>query len=113
MPGLNGHTTVCYGNNLIVYGGLQAPAIFSPDVFALDLTSNKWSRVETNGDELFYPSNNNNNFSSSSSSSGVPAPRAFHTSVMVENKMFVFGGLLSVGIEDVHYNMHNVLLYYD
>lgn len=88
LPGLEGHTACLIGDYMLVYGGKTASHALSGDAFALNLTSLEWRRLRCSG-------------------GSVPMPRAYHSANVFGWKMFVFGGLLAVGVDDVHYNMYN------
>jgi hypothetical protein len=89
FPGLDGHSCVTIGDYAVIYGGKLAPRQMNAQVFALDLTTNGVRRLRCSG--------------------GAPSGRAFHSAVVWGWKMYVFGGLLAVGVEDVHYNAYNYI----
>lgn len=93
IPGLSGHTTLLAGNTLLVYGGLAAPFQLCGECYTLDLSTFEWNRLLTAG--------------------AVPSPRAFHSAVMDGWRMLVFGGVVAVGVQDVHYNSHNCFAHPD
>lgn len=93
IPGVNGHTTVLVGNTLISYGGMTGPFQFTSECYALDLSTLEFSRLLCTGT--------------------VPPARAYHSAVMVGWRMFVYGGLLAAGVEDVHFNRHNAFAHAD
>lgn len=93
IPGLSGHTTLLAGNTLLAYGGLAGPFQLCGESFTLDLSTFEWNRLLTSG--------------------SVPAPRAFHSAVMVDWRMVVFGGVTAIGVQDVHFNAHNVVAHPD
>ena len=89
----SGHTCVVVGGTVIQYGGKAGPTSLVEDVHALDVDDNTWRRVECSGQ--------------------IPKGRAFHTAVIHSHQMYVFGGLLAVGVDDVHYNLYNVFAHPD
>jgi hypothetical protein len=93
MPPLRGHSTVRAGDALIGYGGITAGDALNGDVYTLDLLQGTWQRLLCGG--------------------MAPPPRAFHSAVMVDTRMIVFGGLLGVSMKDVHFNTHNVFAHAD
>ena len=88
MPGLEGHSAVLVSDYMLVYGGKVSARKLNPFVFALNLTTLRWQRLACAG--------------------SVPPPRAFHSAAMFNWKMLVFGGLLCIGLDDIHYNTYNV-----
>jgi hypothetical protein len=89
FPGLDGHSFVPFGDYGVVYGGKLGATSLNSCTFALDLTTNEVRRLRCAG--------------------AVPYARAFHSAAAVGWKMYVFGGLLAVGVEDVHFNAYNVV----
>lgn len=75
------------GDRVVVYGGKTSPTTLSDDVFTLDVDSREWRRLLVAG--------------------AAPLGRAFHTAVAYDSAMIVFGGLVAVGMDDIHYNMFN------
>lgn len=66
-----GASIVYYKENLYIYGGRNGRELFS-DVYRFDLKRKEWTKVTTKGK--------------------TPAPRTNHTSNVIGNKMYVFGG---------------------
>ena len=91
--GLYGHSATAVGNYVVVIGGKSAPFRINRQVFALDIVTKSWSTLECSGAD--------------------PLPRAFHTAALFGWKLYVFGGLLGVGIDDVHYNSYNAFVHPD
>lgn len=75
-PPRESHTGVCYMDkatghaNLVIYGGMSGCRL--GDLWFLDTVSMEWSRPITIGP--------------------LPLPRSLHTSTLIGNRMFVFGG---------------------
>lgn len=75
-PPRESHTGVCYVDkvtghaNLVIYGGMSGCRL--GDLWFLDTVSMEWSRPITIGP--------------------LPLPRSLHTSTLIGNRMFVFGG---------------------
>eukprot|EP00758_Cryptobia_borreli_P003742 Tbor_TRINITY_DN3957_c0_g1::TRINITY_DN3957_c0_g1_i1::g.697::m.697 len=88
MESTNGHSCVVLGNKIIRYGGKVNPTTLTDETVAMDLATNVWKRLVCAGQ--------------------VPHPRAYHTAVTHGFRMYVFGGLLAVGLDDIHFNMYNV-----
>lgn len=88
LPGLEGHTSVLVGDYMIAYGGKTGPMTLNAQTYALNLTSLVWQRLRCAG--------------------SVPLARAYHSAAVHEQRMYVFGGLLAVGVDDIHYNAYNV-----
>lgn len=88
MPALEGHTATVVGDYLIVYGGKSAPMTLNGDVFALNLSTSTWNRLLVSGE--------------------APIPRAYHSAVRHGRNIYVFGGLVSVGVDDIHHNTFNM-----
>lgn len=89
MERLSGHSALAMGDKMVVYGGKTSANTLSGEVLALDIDTCVWNRVITTG--------------------MVPRARAFHTAIAYEGSMIVFGGLLAVGVDDIHYNMFNMV----
>lgn len=88
MPHLEGHTATTVGDFLIVYGGKCAPMTLNGDVFALNLSTNTWNRLLVSGE--------------------APIPRAYHTACRHGRQLLIFGGIVSVGVDDIHHNTYNM-----
>lgn len=93
VPGLCGHTATLVSNMMIVIGGKRAAYSLNQDIFALDLESKVWTKLLCAGES--------------------PRSRAYHTSTLYGWKLFVFGGLTGVGLDDIHYNNYNVFVHPD
>eukprot|EP00759_Apiculatamorpha_spiralis_P009892 PhF_6_TR16982/c0_g1_i2/m.25677 len=90
LPCLEGHTAVPVGqSSIVVFGGKVGPGLLNPCTYTLDLRSMAWRVLLCRGDV-------------------VPAPRAYHSATMYAGRMIVFGGLLALGVNDIHYNTYNV-----
>eukprot|EP01040_Poterioochromonas_malhamensis_P019773 gene19773-23442_t len=82
------HTTVVYGNKIILFGGFRSSTIRYNDIWIVDTACDEWSQphvgiteTKADGDVVFkrqWPD--------------VPAPRGGHSSTLVGSQMFVFGG---------------------
>lgn len=88
MPALEGHTSTLVGDYLVVYGGKPSPMSLNGDVFALNLTTNAWNRLLVSGE--------------------APIPRAYHSACRHGRNVIVFGGLVSIGVDDIHHNTYNM-----
>uniref|UniRef100_A0A0D9WZF5 tRNA wybutosine-synthesizing protein 2/3/4 n=1 Tax=Leersia perrieri TaxID=77586 RepID=A0A0D9WZF5_9ORYZ len=73
-----GHTVTAVGNYIYVVGGRGGPTYILNDVWVLDSTNSRWSKVDCDGD-LFRP-------------------RHRHAAAAVDCKVYVFGGLSDDGI---------------
>ncbi|KAG8080376.1 hypothetical protein GUJ93_ZPchr0007g3241 [Zizania palustris] len=73
-----GHTVTVVGNDIYVVGGRGGPSEILDDVWVLQNSKNRWSRVDCSGD--FF------------------RPRHRHAAVAVARKVYVFGGLSDEGI---------------
>ncbi|TKR87724.1 hypothetical protein L596_012078 [Steinernema carpocapsae] len=72
-PARDGHSAVMVGDNMYIFGGFEEDfQRFSNETYCFNITSGKWTELMTVGDP--------------------PQHRDFHTSVVIKNKMFVFGG---------------------
>ncbi|KAF7008271.1 hypothetical protein CFC21_023064 [Triticum aestivum] len=80
-----GHTTTAVGNHIYAVGGRAGPSEILDDVWVLQSTENRWSRVECSGD-IFHP-------------------RHRHAAAAAALKIYVFGGLSNEGI----YSCLNIL----
>eukprot|EP00127_Corallochytrium_limacisporum_P003797 Clim_evm11s153 gene=Clim_evmTU11s153 len=67
----SGHSAVSNGHYLYIYGGYDNGVCYS-DLWRLDLLYWEWERLETTGD--------------------LPGELTSHSAVLVENKMYLFGG---------------------
>ena len=87
------HTTVVYGNKIILFGGFRSSSIRYNDVWILDTTNDEWSQpvvgiteTKNEGEVVFkrlWPD--------------VPAPRGAHSATLVGALMYIFGGYGGVG----------------
>ncbi|MBD2663996.1 hypothetical protein B6N60_03601 [Richelia sinica FACHB-800] len=69
----HGHSAICYNNSMIIFGGTNIITDKSlKDVHVLDLTTWKWTKPKVTGQ--------------------VPSPRSYHTAVLYQDKMLVWGG---------------------
>lgn len=97
------HSTVVYGNKIILFGGFRNSTIRYNDVWILDTSTDEWSQphvgiteTKSDGDVVFkrhWPD--------------VPAPRGGHSATVVGTQMYVFGGYGGSGyarrdFNDVH-----------
>uniref|UniRef100_A0AC35U208 Kelch motif family protein n=1 Tax=Rhabditophanes sp. KR3021 TaxID=114890 RepID=A0AC35U208_9BILA len=73
-PARDGHTAVVWDDKMVVFGGFEElHQLFSQDVFIFDFKTCVWSELQiTNGSK--------------------PTHRDFHTSVILGDEMFVWGG---------------------
>eukprot|EP01062_Namystynia_karyoxenos_P043424 TRINITY_DN31816_c0_g2_i1.p1 TRINITY_DN31816_c0_g2~~TRINITY_DN31816_c0_g2_i1.p1 ORF type:complete len:966 (+),score=255.64 TRINITY_DN31816_c0_g2_i1:81-2900(+) len=90
LPGLEGHSATLVGDALVVYGGRSGPAELSAAVYALHLKTLEWREVRCRG----Y----------------APQARCYHTACLYGGRLLVFGGVLSLGVTDAHYNSYNVFV---
>lgn len=90
MPGLNGHSAITCGDYLVLYGGKTGSHSLNRECFALNFSTNEWRHLKAHGSEALLA-------------------RAFHTAVMYDRRMLVFGGLIAVGVDDLHYNAFNLV----
>eukprot|EP01065_Artemidia_motanka_P019223 TRINITY_DN22799_c0_g1_i1.p1 TRINITY_DN22799_c0_g1~~TRINITY_DN22799_c0_g1_i1.p1 ORF type:complete len:928 (+),score=224.98 TRINITY_DN22799_c0_g1_i1:42-2786(+) len=90
VPGLEGHSAVAVGETVLVYGGRKGPAAISADAWLLHQRTLEWRQLLCR--------------------SSAPPARCYHTASLYGGRMLVFGGLLSVGVDDVHYNRYNVFV---
>ncbi|KAF5221382.1 hypothetical protein ECC02_005624 [Trypanosoma cruzi] len=86
--GLEGHTATMCGESIVVVGGKTAAFYLNASVFSLALSTFEWRRLVCDG--------------------AVPLPRAYHSACLHGSRLVVFGGITSVGVNDVHYNTYNV-----
>ena len=74
------------GKSIFVFGGRMGTSIDEKllnDLWMFDTDSKTWSEVEANGD--------------------VPSPRSFHSSVVIGESIYVFGGCPAEGRQsDLH-----------
>ena len=84
-----GHSQSAVGKIIYVFGGRMGTSIdekLLDDLWAFDTDSKTWSEVEAKDKE-----------------SGAPSPRSFHTSVVVGECIYVFGGCPKEGRQaDLH-----------
>ncbi|KAK1680165.1 hypothetical protein QYE76_041013 [Lolium multiflorum] len=80
-----GHTITAVGNHIYAIGGRAGPSEILDDVWVLQSTENRWSRVECSGN--------------------IFQPRHRHAAVAAASKIYVFGGLSNEGI----YSCMNIL----
>ncbi|TYZ65444.1 hypothetical protein PybrP1_011723 [[Pythium] brassicae (nom. inval.)] len=66
------HSAVVLGGEMVIFGGRAGPTRPFNDVFAFNLTTRAWSRIEATGEP--------------------PLPRYKHSSCVVGSTMFVYGG---------------------
>jgi hypothetical protein len=72
-----GHSAICYNNSMIMFGGTNIITNKAlNDVHVLDLTTWKWTKPKVTGQ--------------------IPSPRSFHTAVLYQDKMLVWGGYREV-----------------
>ena len=81
-----GHSQAAVGKSIFVFGGRMGTSIDEKllnDLWTFDTDSKTWSEVEVKGD--------------------VPSPRSFHSSVVVGECIYVFGGCPAEGRQsDLH-----------
>ncbi|EAN78005.1 hypothetical protein, conserved [Trypanosoma brucei brucei TREU927] len=78
-----GHTIVVYKSNMFLFGGTGPNSTYSSSIFCNEKMTLQWKECRGVG--------------------VVPTGRANHTSVLVENKMFVFGGHRELEVFDELY----------
>ncbi|GAM27489.1 hypothetical protein SAMD00019534_106650 [Acytostelium subglobosum LB1] len=78
----HGHTTCLYKNILILFGGTPDGSSGLNDLFFLYLDSLQWVEVKTKG--------------------FAPMGRYRHSAIIIEDKMYVFGGYRSKCLNDLH-----------
>jgi hypothetical protein len=71
-PGLYGHTASLVGSKMFIFGGRGAGGVTFKDVYALDVTCWRWTRVRT--------------------TTATPCARFGHAQALVGHKLVVFGG---------------------
>jgi N-acetylneuraminic acid mutarotase len=71
IPGRESHTFVEYKDQFFVFGGLTENGI-SNDLFSFDLLNKEWKKIEYSGPNL--------------------KPRSFHSSLILNEKLLIFGG---------------------
>ncbi|KAK6203638.1 uncharacterized protein RJT21DRAFT_119803 [Scheffersomyces amazonensis] len=71
-PPLTNHSMAIYKNKLYVFGGVYNNEKVSNDLWSYDPLSNKWSQIPTTGN--------------------IPLPVNEHSSCVVNDKLFVYGG---------------------
>ncbi|RNF01549.1 BTB/POZ domain containing protein [Trypanosoma rangeli] len=86
--GLEGHTATLCGDLIVVVGGKTAAFCLNESVLTLTLPGFEWRQLPCDG--------------------AIPAPRAYHSTCLHGTRLVVFGGITSVGLNDVHYNTYNV-----
>jgi N-acetylneuraminic acid mutarotase len=74
------HSVNYFANKIFIYGGEHDPRIpISNNFFVYDLKESKWSKIENIGDQK-------------------PCSRVGHTSCVLSNKIYIFGGRVGVGM---------------
>uniref|UniRef100_A0A0E0I1D3 tRNA wybutosine-synthesizing protein 2/3/4 n=1 Tax=Oryza nivara TaxID=4536 RepID=A0A0E0I1D3_ORYNI len=73
-----GHTITVVGNDIYVVGGRGGPSEILNDIWVLERSNNRWSKVDCSGD--FF------------------RPRHRHAAAAVDRKVYVFGGLSDDGL---------------
>lgn len=73
-----GHTVTVVGNNIYAVGGRGGPSEILDDVWVLQSTENRWSRLDCSGD--------------------IFRPRHRHAAAAAALKIYVFGGLSNEGL---------------
>ncbi|HLP92253.1 MAG TPA: kelch repeat-containing protein [Nostocaceae cyanobacterium] len=74
----HGHSAICYQDSMIIFGGLQNETNQTlNDLHILDLKNWTWTQPQTSGE--------------------IPSPRSFHTAVLYNHQMLVWGGSQEVG----------------
>jgi N-acetylneuraminic acid mutarotase len=68
----SGHSSVVYGNTMIVFGGYGSDFKNKNDLFFYDIPSKTWKKIK--------------------SLLAIPSPRSYHRSVCIQGTMFVYGG---------------------
>eukprot|EP01125_Pyxidicula_operculata_P011200 TRINITY_DN3660_c0_g1_i4.p1 TRINITY_DN3660_c0_g1~~TRINITY_DN3660_c0_g1_i4.p1 ORF type:complete len:2686 (-),score=672.81 TRINITY_DN3660_c0_g1_i4:422-8479(-) len=84
-----GHSSIVYGKEIIVFGGLSptpdlAGVEYYNDVYSFNTETRLWKKIDCSA---------SSSTPSTSNSSLIPSPRAYHTAVLLQNsKIFIFGG---------------------
>eukprot|EP01133_Synstelium_polycarpum_P018218 gene18218-21787_t len=78
----HGHTTCLYKNTLILFGGTPDGSSGLNDLFFLNLDNYNWVEVKTKGI--------------------APIGRYRHSAIIIEEKMYIFGGYRSKCLNDLH-----------
>jgi len=78
----HGHTTCLYKNKIILFGGTPDGSSGLNDLYFLFLDTFTWAEVKTKGP--------------------IPMGRYRHSAVIIEDKMYIFGGYRSKCLNDLH-----------
>lgn len=122
LPGLDGHSAIAFGIYLVVYGGKTHATSVSDQVFALELPDDASLGMGTTppiggsvGARQPRESSSAGLWRRLRCAGAQPAGRAYHSAVLwaQRQRMIVFGGLLAVGVDDIHYNAYNVMAHPD
>lgn len=68
-----GHTAVCNGHQMVVFGGCDHSGLYASDCYTVDLRTLKWKSFASIG--------------------SPPGPCRYHCAVIVESRMYIFFGL--------------------
>ncbi|KAJ9473648.1 Ras guanine nucleotide exchange factor F [Diplonema papillatum] len=87
---VEGHSVVRVGSQLVMHAGRVGARGLTNATYVLSLGTLEWREARCRG----YP----------------PVPRSYHTASVYGGRMLVFGGMTSVGWDDVHFNNYNVFI---
>jgi N-acetylneuraminic acid mutarotase len=80
------HSSIIYNKQLIIFGGKTSQHDISRKIYSLDLETGFWTKKEFLGNKKKVKS------------------RAAHTSILIQNKMIVFGGYEGLNTDNVDLN---------
>jgi hypothetical protein len=83
---LSQHTSIIYNNQFVIFGGKTSHHEISKKIFSLNLESGIWTRKEFFQNKKKVKS------------------RAAHTSILIQNKMIVFGGYEGFNMDNIDLN---------
>ncbi|KAF8499070.1 hypothetical protein F5888DRAFT_1611375 [Russula emetica] len=69
----SGHVSVTTGDRIIIFGGYGNPNTKFNDTWSFNISTRKWTELQCTGP--------------------IPSPRATHAAVLIDDVMYVFGGL--------------------
>lgn len=97
-PLRKGHSLFQYKNKVFLFGGMVNETIYYNDLFSYDGSKMKWENLQTSGD--------------------IPSGRGGHSSVIIGNKLWIYGGrdikgclsdLYSLDLDHFSWTKHNFL----